>query len=276
MIVSAFGDEIAPRLDDQLAVLTHHGIRRIDMRGIGDRKGVMELSKRDAMKLREALRACDIEVATIASPIGKEPADVETRSLEHRMARIAMLTETLDTPLVRVFGFRPPVQSVDWREASLRSLRRLVLHARAVGITLLLENERGTWADTVERFQDLLDSVDDPHLQAVYDPANALRSGEKTCLADYERLKPHIRQLHVKDLNHAHRHVPAGHGCARWPELLDALRRDRFEGILSLEPHLAYAGPDGGFTGPEMFGEAVRALRILLDRDSVHHLTSVS
>ena len=58
--------------------------------------------------------------------------------------------------------------------------------------------------------------------------------------------------------------VPAGLGAADWPGLVDALRRDGFDGIVSLEPHLARAGRRGGFTGPALFGEAYRALDALM------------
>ena len=48
--------------------------------------------------------------------------------------------------------------------------------------------------------------------------------------------------------------------CAR----RSALTREGFEGYLSLEPHLAMGGRHGGFSGPEGFHRAARALKELL------------
>ncbi|HLH67305.1 MAG TPA: sugar phosphate isomerase/epimerase [Solirubrobacteraceae bacterium] len=262
--LSAFGDEIATGLADQIDILRSHQIRHIDLRTLGEGQPVLGASTDDACRLKEALRASGLAVASLASPIGKEPADVDPSQLERTLERAIGLARVLGTPWIRVFGFYPPSGCGSWGEAALRALRRLVALARDVGVTLLLENEQGTSADTLERFHDVLASVDDPHLQAVYDPANALQCGERDCLAGYEALKPWIRQLHVKDIDRNGRHVLPGQGCAGWPEILAALARDGFSGVLSLEPHLTRAGRAGGFSGPELFAQACAALQNLM------------
>jgi len=58
--------------------------------------------------------------------------------------------------------------------------------------------------------------------------------------------------------------VPAGQGDGQVRETLSALTREGFEGYLSLEPHLAMGGRHGGFSGPEGFHRAARALKELL------------
>jgi sugar phosphate isomerase/epimerase len=269
MRLAAFGDEITAGFDDQLDVLKRHGITRIDLRR-ADGTPVLDLSDAGILRLRAALADRGITVATIASPIGKEPADADPAGLDRRLARAAMVAAVLGTGLVRVFAFFSPAGPAggEWLDCSLRSLRRLADAAAGYGITLLLENEQGTAADTVARARRLLAAVDSPHLQAVYDPVNALRCGEQDCLAGYKELRPWVRQLHVKDLDQAGRHVPAGYGRVGWPALIAALRRDGFAGIVSLEPHLASAGPAGGFTGPDLFPGAAAALLKLLNPGS--------
>jgi branched-subunit amino acid aminotransferase/4-amino-4-deoxychorismate lyase/sugar phosphate isomerase/epimerase len=263
VIVSAFADEIASDLDAQAAVLKRHGIGHVDLRGVGGRN-VIELTDEQAVALREGLRTHGLSVAAIASPIGKEPADTDASGLRRRMLRAAAIARLLDTRLVRVFGFHRPGGGDDWRESSLRCLRLLASCARETGVTLLLENELATRADSIEHTVDLLASLADDHLRAAFDPANALRCGETPYPDGYARLKPWLRELHVKDLDKEGRVVPAGFGTADWPSLVDALREDGYDGIVSLEPHLAHAGRGGGFTGPSLFGEAHRALRALM------------
>jgi sugar phosphate isomerase/epimerase len=51
---------------------------------------------------------------------------------------------------------------------------------------------------------------------------------------------------------------------ARWPDLLQRLRQDGYDGVLSLEPHLAEAGQYQGFSGPDLFRRASQALQLLL------------
>jgi sugar phosphate isomerase/epimerase len=63
--------------------------------------------------------------------------------------------------------------------------------------------------------------------------------------------------------------VPAGEGDGQLRETLTALRDSGFEGFISLEPHLAQAGRFGGFSGPEGFRRAVRALKLVLNELSI-------
>jgi sugar phosphate isomerase/epimerase len=269
MIVSAFSDEIASDVDVQLAVLQRHGIGHVDLRGVGERN-VVELDDREALALREALQAHGLSTATIASPIGKEPADVDEAGLQRRITRAAAIAHLLETDLVRVFAFQPPSDGSAWRESSLRALGLLARCARETGITLLLENAPGTRAARIDDAVDLLEALGEDHLRMAFDPAGALECGETPYPDAYARLKSWIRQVHVKDLDANGLVVPAGFGAADWPGLAGALRKDGYGGLLSLEPHLARAGAAGGFTGPTLFGEAVRALQALLADDRSH------
>jgi sugar phosphate isomerase/epimerase len=58
--------------------------------------------------------------------------------------------------------------------------------------------------------------------------------------------------------------VPAGQGDGQVRETVAALRDSGFAGFFSLEPHLAQAGPMGGFSGPDGFRRAAQALKELL------------
>mgnify|MGYP000235737414 CR=1 FL=1 len=263
MIVSAFADEIAPELDAQAAVLVRHGIDHVDLRDVGGRNAI-DLADAEAAALRSTLAAHGLAVATVASPIGKEPADSDPLGLRRRLARAACVAHVLGTGFVRIFGFYPPDDGDDWRDACLSSLWLLASCAREQGVTLLLENEVGTRADTAEHVADLLAALDDDHVRAAFDPANALRCGDMPFPDGYARLQPWIRQVHVKDIDEDGRVVPAGFGAAHWPGLLAALRDGGFDGIVSLEPHLLRAGARGGFTGPALFGEAHRAFSALV------------
>jgi len=58
--------------------------------------------------------------------------------------------------------------------------------------------------------------------------------------------------------------VPAGQGDGELRGLIAALKEKNYQGFMSLEPHLKAAETFQGFSGPELFVVAVRALKELL------------
>jgi sugar phosphate isomerase/epimerase len=108
--------------------------------------------------------------------------------------------------------------------------------------------------------------VNSPALRATFDAANFVQCGVRPFTDAYARLRPHLVYLQVKDaLAATGEVVPAGEGDGQVRETLAALRDSGFEGFMSLEPHLARAGRFGGFSGPEAFTRAVRALKSVLE-----------
>ena len=73
--------------------------------------------------------------------------------------------------------------------------------------------------------------------------------------------------MHIKDgLLAEQRVVPAGQGDGQLRELIAALAARGYDGVASLEPHLASAGTFNGFSGPELFEVAARAFRDVLQQ----------
>ena len=272
--LSAFADEISPDLDEQIAVLQETGIHNLDLRGVWD-TNVLDLTDAQVDEIRRTLAAHRIGVAAIGSPIGKMPIDGDFTAELARFGRALTLARAFGTPFVRIFSFYPPAHpgpeevaagapGVPHRETVLGRLRELTARAAAAGITLLHENEKGIYGDTVARCVDLLQTINDPHLSAVLDPANFLQCGEQPYPAAYQALRPWLGYVHVKDTTPEGELVVAGAGAADWPGLLRRLRDDDYDGVLALEPHLAAAGRFSGFSGPDRFRQAAAALQGLL------------
>lgn len=269
--LSAFADEISANLDEQIAVLHSEHIHFLDLRSVWG-INVLDLNDAQVNEIRRALNAHDIGVAAIGSPIGKVPIDSPFDIHLKRFERAIALAHIFQTPYVRIFSFYPPrargSESADpatWRDEVHRRLYEMSVLAHAQGIVLLHENEKGIYGDTIARNVDLLESINDTHFQAVFDPANFIQCGQTPYPDAYEALRPWLRYIHVKDAELDGQVVAAGEGAARWPELLQRLRRDGYAGFLSLEPHLAAAGQFQGFSGPDLFRRASQALQNMLN-----------
>lgn len=263
--LSAFGDEIADDLVEQLDVLASEAVYGLELRGAWGRN-VLDFDAADLRRARELLDTRGFTVSAVGSPIGKSPIDGAPDFEIGRLERAAAAAETLGTRLIRIFSFFvPPGQAADYREPVMERMAALARRATELGVTLVHENERGIYGDTGDRCHDLLRTVDSPALRAAFDPANFVQCGVRPMVDAWPLLADYVTHVHIKDAVFADGSVrPAGQGDGAVPELLATLRQRGYQGYLTLEPHLKIAGPAGGFSGAEGMRVAIRALRTLL------------
>jgi sugar phosphate isomerase/epimerase len=272
--LSAFADEISPDLNEQVDVLAREGIHYLDLRSMWN-INVLALSDEQISTIQGTLKDYAIQVAAIGSPIGKAPVDGPLEAELQRLERAIVVAGAFSTPYIRIFSYYAPSaragsDPTTYRDEVMRRMRALGERAREAGIVLLHENEKDIYGDTIARCVDLMHELShmqggDKHLQAAFDPANFIQCGQTPFPDAYEAMKPWLAYVHVKDALPDGPVVAAGEGAARWPELLGGLRADGYDGFFSLEPHLAAVGQFGGFSGPDLFHYAARALRAMLD-----------
>jgi sugar phosphate isomerase/epimerase len=77
-------------------------------------------------------------------------------------------------------------------------------------------------------------------------------------------MQPYVGHVHIKDwkLGEDIGSMP-GEGDGQIKELLACLSGMDYDGFITMEPHLKEGGQFGGETGPELFSEAVSAVRKL-------------
>lgn len=266
--LTGFGDEIDPDPSVQVAALQALGAHHIEVRsawGIN----VVDLDDEHVERLAEILSERSMGVSAIASPIGK--VDI-TLPLEHEQVRLERAIEIahhLKTRYIRLFSFYRgegiPAENI--RSDVITRMCSLADLADQAGVILLHENEKEIYGDTPERCLDVVESVDSPALRLAWDSANFVQVGTTRPFDDgYTLLRPFLEYFQVKDaLAKTGEVTPAGLGDGQVLETLTALRDDGYVGFVSLEPHLTDVNALGGFSGPEAFGRAARALRTLTD-----------
>ena len=265
--LSAFADEIDDDPARQLDVLEANGVRHVEFRSIFG-TNVLDLTDAQHEAFRSMLRERGVGLSAIGSPIGKSPIGDPFEPHLVRFERAMQLAEFYGTPLIRVFSYFMPAgdDPATHRDEVLRRMAVKAERARGRGLTLVLENEKGIYGDTAPRVLDLLESVDSPALGHAFDPANYLEVGQEIDAA-WSALKARTIHFHVKDYDPATRTFRvAGQGAGQIPLLIADAVASGFDGFVTLEPHLIIAGASRGFTGPERFGDAARALQGELDR----------
>jgi sugar phosphate isomerase/epimerase len=265
--LSGFADEISADPREQLATLAAESITHLELRSAW-RVNVADLTDTQLDAFAAELDGAGVRVSAIGSPIGKISVTAPIGPELDRLRRIADVAAQLGVSIVRVFSFfipagEPPSR---YRQQVIDRMAALAGIAAERGLVLAHENEKEIFGDTPERCADLITSVGSPALQATFDAANFVQCGVRPFTEGYELLRPHLVYLQVKDALAADgRVVPAGEGDGEVRQTLAALRDSGFAGFVSLEPHLAQAGRFGGFSGPEAFTRAARALKDLLN-----------
>ncbi|MBN1246929.1 MAG: sugar phosphate isomerase/epimerase [Anaerolineae bacterium] len=265
--VSAFGDEIAPELDEQLTTLRGLNIGCLDLRGAWG-KNVLHMDEDDLARVARVCAAHGVQVACIGSPIGKspivEPIDTEMDNLR----RIFRAGEVVGCRNVRLFSFYPPDTSTNelydqYVETAIARLMTLTEMAAKEGFTLLLENEKGIVTDTLARCETVVKGIGSPSFRFIWDSANFIQVGEERVVErGWPMLGNAIGYVHIKDAVLSDGHVvPAGEGDGQLPLLFNHLKEAGYRGTVALEPHLKIAGHSTGFSGADGMRVAADALR---------------
>jgi sugar phosphate isomerase/epimerase len=264
--ISAFGDEVADDLAEQLNVLTREDIGYLELRAAWG-KNVLDLTDDELARARVLLDARGIGVSAIGSPIGKSSLDLPREYELERLRRAVTVAHQWGIRLIRIFSFYVPQAEADSARAEvLARLQILVAEASRAGVVLVHENEKGIYGDTPTRCQDLLTSIDSPALRHAFDPANFVQVGVQPMRDAWPMLAAYTAHVHIKDARFGDGSVvPAGQGEGAIADLLAALAHANYQGFLTLEPHLQFAGPAGGYSGPEGLHVAAQSLRALLE-----------
>ncbi|MBN1581298.1 MAG: sugar phosphate isomerase/epimerase [Anaerolineae bacterium] len=262
--LSGFADEISPDLAVQLDTLESLNIKFMELRGVWG-KNVLDLTDEELDQVKTALDERGVGVSAVGSPIGKAPIDNDFEAYKERVQRAIDVANKLGSHYIRMFSFYCNDRNTD-RDEVMRRIQEMVDMAAAGGVVMLHENEKHIYGETAVQCQDLHQTIMGDAFRATFDPANFVQAGVKPFDEAYPLLKPYIEYFHIKDaMMDGGRVVPAGEGDGQVRELMAAAKETGYDGFLSLEPHLQVAGHSSGFSGPELFATAVKALCTILD-----------
>ena len=180
----------------------------------------------------------------LLDPRRKHEPTLISSTADERQRRIDFLRRAidaaafLDSDCVSLWsGVRPEGDSDEAvLERLTESLRSVLAHATASGVTLGFEPEPGMFIDTMKSFHRLLQWIDVPHLQLTLDVGHLWCQGELP-IADYiSRWGPRIVNVHIEDMRAGiHEHLMFGEGEMRFAPIIDALAKANYRGGLHVE-----------------------------------------
>ncbi|MDQ1005282.1 choline dehydrogenase-like flavoprotein/sugar phosphate isomerase/epimerase [Neobacillus niacini] len=261
--LSAFGDEISPDLEIQMDFLASEGIYYLDLRGVGE-KNVLQLSDEEIAEIKRRLDARGFLISSIASPIGISLITDDFTPQLNDLMRAIYLAKFFGTPFIRIRSFMIPKgeNPLKYRNEVLRRIKEMALIAEQEDVILLLENDTTMYGDIGERAQDILQSINSPHLRFAFDPVNFIRSSVLPMTHAYALVEHYISYIHMKDIRiDTGEVVPAGDGDAEIIKLLTTLKEKKYSGFISIEPR-----GTPGIADPDFFPAAAKALKRLLHK----------
>ena len=276
-ILSAFADEYSPSFDEQLEGLKKNGVGFMEIRGV-DGKNISDLTEDEMKAVREKLDNAGIGISSIGSPIGKIKTSDPFEPHLDKLRNCIRAAKILGTKNIRIFSFYMP-EGVTREEARPEVMKRLAVMleiAKAEGITLCHENEKGIYGDSPETCLDIQKEFGG-EIKLIFDPANFIECGYEPYPHGFELLGDRIYYMHIKDADENHKIAPAGKGIGRIPDIIRELDKREGKLFLTVEPHLrVFKGlealetdektkmPNTYATSYEAFGAAVDAIKAII------------
>jgi len=274
-------------------------------------KNVMSLEADELEIVKQKISEYGLSVSSLGSPIGKvKLCDVDDGTttpykpfdeyLANDVPRACELANAFGSKLIRGFSFYHPKGSSleDHFAQATDQVGKIAEVCNQNGLTYGLEVEANLVGQNGELLGKMHQQINNEALVLIFDGGNLVTMGYSPdeVYEQYEFMKPGLGWLHIKDFlnpksgkvdhvdEEALKHfVPAdigdsGHArifadLAKFiPELESRMKSRGVPGVfLDLEPHVKGGGQFGGFSGPDGFGVALRALCRVCDDAGIEY-----
>ncbi|HEU5316446.1 MAG TPA: sugar phosphate isomerase/epimerase family protein [Chloroflexota bacterium] len=239
---AVISDEISQDLELAARMARDFGLDQLEIRTAWD----VRIDNMNAQELERVKRIASehgLSIVCLASPFFKAELGSDAEYQEHiaLLRRAIAAAHTLGATIIRTFTF--------WKKGEIGPVFDRIVQAYAEpariaageGITLGIENEPACFAGTGKETAEVLEAIGSPAVKAVWDPGNAYWTGNERAVPDgYERIKPHIAHVHLKDVitRGGEKHATVlGDGEVDIPRQLALLVQDGYSDCASLETH---------------------------------------
>lgn len=218
MRFSVFTDMLGTdEFDEALHYASELGFTLIDLRGKLDGSTIDDISEKKALKIKEIIDRYGLKVNTINSWAvntctftGPPKYDNYDENHHEQMTivldRLLDLADIFNAPHVRIYSLyreeRFNLLSEAEKDKQYRHnasiMRRHAKQAAKRNKILLVENEPPTLTNNAKELGLLVKYVQHPNLKINWDIINEWRAGNYPSLEDYEHVKGHVAQTHLK------------------------------------------------------------------------------
>lgn len=215
------------------------GYDGIEIRGLGDdifAYRAKPFSEDELQNTKQNLAAARLSIPCFSSGCCLKFAE-DKKSNKEEIAHYIKLAEKMGTPYVRILADLSVKPSGEVDDAFIvKQLKELAEIAAAHNVTLLVESN-GVYADTA-RLRNLLDTVANDAVAALWDMHHPFRINGETPETTVQNLGAYIKYAHIKDSVSQDDKISyklMGEGDLPMDEMINALHSINYDGFVSLE-----------------------------------------
>jgi sugar phosphate isomerase/epimerase len=239
---AVISDEISQDLELAARMARDFGLDQLEIRTAWDVR-IDNMNAQELDRVKRIAAEHGLGIVCLASPFFKADLGNQTEYEEHiaLLRRAIAAAHTLGAGIIRTFTF--------WKKGEIGPVFDRIVEAYAEpariaageGVVLGIENEPACFAGTAKETAEVLEAIGSPAVKSVWDPGNAYWTGNERAVPDgYERIKPHIVHVHLKDVvtRDGEKHATVlGDGEVDIARQLALLVQDGYSGCASLETH---------------------------------------
>lgn len=245
--LSAITDEIAHTPAEAFAFCRQYSLQAIELRSVpGTKRGYWDLPPAEQRTFANECRDSGVNVSFIdsgllAAPLPgttpiKPPGPAEATRYDGRLEelnRVLDLAHTVGCHQIRCFAFRRVAQPSALFPRIAEVISEMAEIAGKAQVHLLLENEASCNVNTCQELAAFAKLIPSRWFGLNWDPGNAVNV-EKAFPEGYALLPKHLlKNVQVKGKGI----LPNGSQPVPWKEIIEALKRDGFQGHIALETH---------------------------------------
>lgn len=237
-------DEISQNLETAVSLAKEYKLDGVEIRSVWN-KDPFSLTEEEGKEIRRIVADAGLEICGISAPFYKCSLDRPEEIRAHRegLTRCIKLAKQWHTGIIRGFPFWKCQDSGARLAEIAEQFRAPAKQMLEEGLTLAVESDPGVNACSGAQLARIVDEIACPAVKALWDPGNDIYAPEEEIPYPdgYAALQGRIAHVHVKDAVKDQEGKAVGcclgDGLVDWKGQLAALKADRYEGWLVLEPH---------------------------------------
>ena len=268
MIISGIADEAGKNIEAQIRAHQELGWNAIELRFIDGVNVAADLPDDAFEMLAEKVLESGLKVTGFASAIGNWSRNIRddfSKDVEELKTVITRM-DRFGTKYIRTMSWvGDGATDSEWRDESIRRYKELAKIAEDGGVILAHENCTGWAGLSAENQRQLIEEVDSENLCVLFDIGNTVAYGYDP-IEYYQGVKDLLRYVHIKDClvnpqgGKSDLFTFPGEGDAKVKEILTDLKASGYEGVVSIEPHVAAIAHDSSVkpSEEEMFNSYLK------------------